>query len=100
MDEMSRNGWLLAKAWADKATDIAPTLVGGSKKHGGADLGPTRAKRAWEKLGVDGNGLADSAPDPDFAGMPKLTVRMASIIQGFFLPNGYSLGKKPRHTVK
>lgn len=81
--EMGRTGWRLADEWADGANDIAPTLVGGSKKHGGADLGPSRAKIAWERLGVDGNGLADVPPSPDFVGMPKLTVRMASIIQGF-----------------
>lgn len=32
--------------WHGKASkDVAPTIVGGSKKHGGADLGPTRAKK-------------------------------------------------------
>ncbi len=33
---------------------IAPTLAAASKKHGGPDLGPTRAKKQWELLGVDG----------------------------------------------
>jgi len=81
--EMVSNGWDGAKKWAEKANGIAPTVVGGSKKHGGADLGPTRAKLAWEKLGVDGKGLAEEAPPKDFIGNPKLTVRMAGIIQGF-----------------
>jgi len=81
--EMVSNGWDGAKKWAEKANGIAPTVVGGSKKHGGADLGPTRAKLAWEKLGVDGKGLAEVAPPKDFIGNPKLTVRMAGIIQGF-----------------
>ncbi len=81
--EMSLNGWNGVYEWADRANRIAPTLVGGSKKHGGADLGPTRAKAAWEKLGVDGIGLADSPPSKDFVGNPKLTVKMASLIQGF-----------------
>ncbi len=80
---MAENGWLGAKAWAAHANDIAPTLVGGSKKHGGPDLGPTRARKAWATLGVNGKGLADYAPEWDFVGMPKLTVRMASRIQGF-----------------
>ncbi len=82
-DLMKANGWKGAKAWAKRANDVAPTLVGGSKKHGGPDLGPTRAKRAWATLGVDGKGLADEAPERDFVGMPKLTVRMAARIQGF-----------------
>jgi DNA (cytosine-5)-methyltransferase 1 len=80
---MSENGWKGAKAWKKQANEIAPTLVGGSKKHGGPDLGPTRAKKAWAALGVNGLGIADSAPDSDFSGMPKLTVRMAALIQGF-----------------
>jgi DNA (cytosine-5)-methyltransferase 1 len=82
-DLMAARGWEGANAWALAADDIAPTLVGGSKKHGGPDLGPTRAKRAWASLGVDGMGLADLAPDPGFVGMPRLTVRMAARIQGF-----------------
>lgn len=81
--EMESNGWEGAKAWAERASGIAPTLVGGSKKHGGADLGPTRAKAAWEQLGVDGKGLADSPPAPGFTGNPRLTVRMAALVQGF-----------------
>jgi DNA (cytosine-5)-methyltransferase 1 len=82
-DLMSVHGWKGAKAWCAKANSIAPTLVGGSKKHGGPDLGPTRAKRAWAELGVDGHGIADEAPARDFVGMPRLTTRMAARIQGF-----------------
>lgn len=83
VDLMAERGWRGAHAWAEKANGIAPTLVGGSKKHGGPDLGPTRAKRAWAELGVNGHTVANEAPDPDFEGMPRLTVRMAARIQGF-----------------
>ena len=82
-DLMAERGWAGARTWAARADDIAPTVVGGSKKHGGPDLGPTRAKRAWATLGVDGIGIADQAPDPDFVGMPRLTVRMVARLQGF-----------------
>ncbi|MDP1607538.1 MAG: DNA cytosine methyltransferase [Rhodocyclaceae bacterium] len=82
-DLMSANGWRAAEQWRERACDIAPTLVGGSKKHGGPDLGPTRAKKAWASLGVDGMGIANAAPEEDFVGMPRLTVRMAARIQGF-----------------
>ncbi len=82
-DLMAENGWRLANRWRHWANDIAPTLVGGSKKHGGPDLGPTRAKRAWAALAVDGHGIADQAPEPDFLGLPRLTVPMAARIQGF-----------------
>jgi DNA (cytosine-5)-methyltransferase 1 len=82
-DLMSAGGWRGANEWRERAQAIAPTLVGGSKKHGGPDLGPTRARKAWADLSVDGRGLADSPPGPDFVGMPKLTVRMAARVQGF-----------------
>ena len=82
-DLMSSNGWKGAMRWRDIACDIGPTLVGGSKKHGGPDLGPTRAKKAWACIGVDGMGIADNVPEKDFVGMPRLTVRMAARIQGF-----------------
>jgi DNA (cytosine-5)-methyltransferase 1 len=82
-DLMSVNGWRGAAKWRDRACSIAPTLVGGSKKHGGPDLGPTRAKRAWAELGVDGMGIADDAPNKSFVGMPRLTTRMTARIQGF-----------------
>ncbi|WP_292979633.1 DNA cytosine methyltransferase [Nitrosomonas sp.] len=82
-DLMAENGWIGARQWREQACDIAPTLVGGSKKHGGPDLGPTRAKKAWASIGVDGMGIADAAPAKDFVGMPRLTVRMTARIQGF-----------------
>jgi DNA (cytosine-5)-methyltransferase 1 len=82
-DLMAAEKWAGAKAWRDKANEIAPTVVGGSLKHGGPDLGPTRARRAWETLGVDGKGIADHPPSRDFVGMPRLTLRMVARIQGF-----------------
>lgn len=82
-DLMAENGWRGAAAWRKRADEIAPTLVGGSKKHGGPDLGPTRAKQAWASLGVNGLSLADTAPERDFVGMPRLTVPMVARLQGF-----------------
>lgn len=92
-DLMQLHGWEGADAWRDKANNIAPTLVGGSKKHGGPDLGPTRSRQAWASLGVDGRGLADDSPLADFVGTPRLTVRMCARIQGF--PDNWQfVGKK------
>ena len=84
-DLMAAGGWPGAVAWAKGANAIAPTIVGGSKKHGGPDLGPTRARRAWRALGVDGLGLADAPPPPDHsqAVLPRLTVPMVARLQGF-----------------
>jgi len=82
---MSANGWSGAKAWSKKANGIAPTIVGGSKKHGGADLGPTRAKKSWLALGVDGKGIANDAPSSDHPidHVPRLTNPMVALVQGF-----------------
>ncbi|WP_324701311.1 DNA cytosine methyltransferase [Micrococcus sp. HOU01] len=80
---MAANGWEGAQAWADGADRIAPTLVGGSHKHGGPDLGPTRARAAWAKLGVEGRTIGNAAPEPGFVGMPRITVQMGGMVQGF-----------------
>lgn len=80
--------------WRKKATEagtVGPTLVGGSKKHGGADLGPTRAKKAWAALGVNGMGVANAEDEVNLERDlgngaelgPMLTVEQAAIIQGF-----------------
>jgi len=90
---MAANGWKGAKLWKERADEIAPTIVGGSTKHGGPDLGPTRAKRAWESLGVNGHTIAEDAPAKDFVGMPRLTVQMVARIQGF-PPDWQFSGKK------
>lgn len=82
-DAMASRGWKGADEWAVQANAIAPTLVGGSKKHGGPDLGPTRARKAWAELGVNGMTIAEEPPEKGFEGMPRLTVSMAATIQGF-----------------
>lgn len=82
-DLMAANGWRGAAAWRSRANAIAPTIVGGSKKHGGPDLGPVRARKAWAALGVNGLSIAEESPGRDFVGMPRLTVRMAARLQGF-----------------
>ncbi|MET9533876.1 DNA (cytosine-5-)-methyltransferase [Streptomyces sp. NPDC006649] len=104
--------------WLEKATErdaelagrgggIAPTLVGGSKKHGGADLGPSRAKAAWRQLGVSGLGVANDpdvcaekrTEDRDLFGAdgPMLTVLQAALIQGFPAEWEFTGGKTARY---
>lgn len=102
-EEFGAQGIKRFDEWLDEAEEqadkvggnggIAPTLVGGSKKHGGADLGPSRAKAAWDKLGISGMGVANAkeicrekvSEDRDLFGPggPMLTVKQAAIIQGF-----------------
>ncbi len=82
-DLVMENGWQGAEAWMQQANTVAPTIVGGSRKHGGPDLGPTRAKRAWAELGVDAGIVAVEPPAQQHSGMPRLTVRMVARLQGF-----------------
>lgn len=91
-DLMAANGWNGAAQWREIANKIAPTIVGGSKKHGGPDLGPTRAREAWAEMGVDGRGVGNEAPSTDFNGMPRLTPRMMARIQGF--PDDWQFGNR------
>lgn len=92
-EEMASLGWERAKDWKKQANTIAPTLVGGSKKHGGADLGPSRARAAWLELGLNGGGLAETPPINGFEGNPKLTLKMTALVQGF--PKDWNfVGKK------
>lgn len=81
--DMASRGWRRADEWRLGANDLAPTIVGGSLKHGGPDLGPVRARKAWAALGVDGKGVADEPPEPDFDQMPRLTVSMVAKLQSF-----------------
>lgn len=105
-----RTGEDVYNAWLDKASKaqalgkrIAPTLVGGSKKHGGADLGPTRAKRAWADLGIDAMGVANDPeecdPERDLFrdNGPMLTVEQAAIVQGFPTEWKFQGGKTARY---
>lgn len=89
---MGANGWKQLDEWVAVANRIAPTIVGGSKKHGGPDLGPVRSRKAWAELGVNGNGIANEAPEADFVGMPKLTKEMIALLQGF--PPEWNFGKR------
>jgi DNA (cytosine-5)-methyltransferase 1 len=89
-------GWAGAPAWAAGAQDATPTVTGGSRKHGGADLGASQGKAAWRKLGIDPMGIASSTPDKEGkylrgAGIIRdvadgglmLTIEMAARLQGF-----------------
>ncbi|WP_326742165.1 DNA cytosine methyltransferase [Streptomyces sp. NBC_01768] len=107
-DSMASNGWSGASEWARLANGIAPTLVGGSTKHGGGDLGPDRAKRAWSRLAVNGDSLELDPPGPEFQlrhgvgrggwkGYPKLTARQAAMLQGFPPDWHFTGGKTARY---
>jgi len=84
-DLMGERGWPGLSGWKKLASRIAPTIVGGSHKHGGPDLGPTRARREWKTLGIDGGGITDEPVAADFPvdGFPRLTLRMVARLQGF-----------------
>ncbi|WP_432109663.1 DNA cytosine methyltransferase [Streptomyces sp. AA1529] len=93
--------------WAGRAeanARTAPTLVGGSKKHGGADLGPNRAKKSWLHFGVNAMGVANEPEDVkdltrDFLRPegPMLTVRQAATVQSFPSHWKFSGGKTAKY---
>ncbi|MFB7341519.1 DUF6339 family protein [Streptomyces hydrogenans] len=96
---MASRGWAGAEQWIKNADRIAPALIGGSDRRGGADLGPTGSKKAWAALGVNGNSVGDEPPGLDFPidDHPKLTVEQAAMIQS--IPADWSLsgGKTSRY---
>ncbi|MBG0814837.1 DNA cytosine methyltransferase [Planomonospora sp. ID82291] len=105
---MGSRGWGGAEEWRLVANEVAPTIVGGSKDRGGADLGPTRSKNIWARLGVNGGGIADDVPGPDFVmrteddprdrkGLPKLTVAQVAVLQGFPPEWTFAGGKTARY---
>ncbi|MFC8200623.1 DUF6339 family protein [Streptomyces sp. NPDC057298] len=96
---MSSRGWSAAEEWIKGADRIAPALVGGSDRRGGADLGPTGSKKAWAALGVNGNSLGDEPPGTDFPPdeMPKLTVEQAGRIQSIPEEWTFAGGKTSRY---
>ena len=49
-DLMGEDGWKGVKSWGKRANAIAPTIVGGSKKHGGARPRPDTGKGAVGKV--------------------------------------------------
>ncbi|MFC8760861.1 DUF6339 family protein [Streptomyces sp. NPDC057193] len=96
---MASRGWPGVEQWTKNADRIAPALVGGSERRGGADLGPTGSKKAWAALGVNGNSLGDEPPGPDFPAddLPKLTVEQTAMIQSFPADWSFAGGKTSRY---
>ena len=87
IDLMSSRDWKRRRQMATQGlSGIAPTLVGGSKKHGGPDLGPTRERESnGQPSELTALALQTNHPGPDLPVhfTPRLTVRMAARIQGF-----------------
>ncbi|AZP18107.1 DNA cytosine methyltransferase [Streptomyces aquilus] len=91
VESMRSRGWKDADQWAAQASVVAPTLVGGSKNRGGADLGLAGTKRKWERLGVNAHSLGNEIPGSGFEwapelgrdGMVRLTVDQTAVLQSF-----------------
>jgi DNA (cytosine-5)-methyltransferase 1 len=88
---MRSRGWSDADRWAAQAISVAPTLVGGSKTHGGPDFGPSGTKAKWLRMGVYTKSFGNKPPGPDFTwdpslgdeGLVRITVEQAALLQGF-----------------
>ncbi|MFH9940182.1 DNA cytosine methyltransferase [Streptomyces sp. TR1341] len=102
---MRSRGWRDVDLWAAQATSVAPTLVGGSKTHGGPDFGPSGTKAKWRRMGVYTKSFGNEPPDADFKwnpalgddGLVRITVDQAALLQGF--PEGWRFvgGKTARY---
>ena len=95
---MAANGWRGARAWKERANEIAPTIVGGSKTWrarsrpdtGAQSMGWVGRERCFYRGGGPGAGLV---------GMPRLTIRMVARLQGF--PRSWHFeGKEQKLTGK
>ncbi|MFI5529143.1 DNA cytosine methyltransferase [Kitasatospora sp. NPDC051853] len=82
-ESMAAGGWEQAAAWAGIADQVGPTVCGGSRKHGGPDLGPSGARNAWARLGINGSSLADQVPRPGDPLPVRLTTAQVALLQGF-----------------
>ncbi|MET7430642.1 DNA cytosine methyltransferase [Streptomyces flaveolus] len=88
---MRSRGWPDADRWAAQAGVVAPTLVGGSKTHGGPDFGPRGTKAKWRRMGVYTKSFGNEPPGPDFTwdpslgddGLVQITVDQTALLQGF-----------------
>ncbi|MFI6941767.1 DNA cytosine methyltransferase [Streptomyces sp. NPDC050418] len=91
LESMASRGWPDARRWAVSADEVAPTLVGGSTNRGGPDFGPRGSQRRWQRMGVYTKSYADEPPGSDFvwdptlgdAGLVRVTVEQAALVQGF-----------------
>ncbi|MGW7362339.1 DNA cytosine methyltransferase [Streptomyces sp. NPDC054841] len=102
---MRSRGWPDADRWAAQATSVAPTLVGGSKVHGGPDFGPSGTKARWRRMGVYTKSFGNEPPGPDFRwdpslgddGLVRITVDQTAILQGFPEDWHFAGGKTARY---
>lgn len=102
---MRSRGWPDADRWAAQATGVAPTLVGGSKTHGGPDFGPSGTKAKWRRMGVYTKSFGDELPGPDFHwdpplgddGLVRITVDQTALLQGFPEDWRFAGGKTARY---
>lgn len=93
---MAENGWAGAAAWANNATGVSPTIVGGSENSGNQGFSSNFQLDAWRNLGVDATKIALEAPSADqpFDHIPQLTLPMGAKLQGF--PAAWKFEGTPR----
>ena len=84
-DLMAENGWPGAAAWAERANEHGPTIVGGSEKSGNQGFSSNLQLKDWEARHIDARRIVLEAPGPDVPDddIPGLTLRMGARLQGF-----------------
>lgn len=85
-EEMGSLGWEGVEQWLSLAgahRAYAPTIVAGSRIHGGPDMGPSRSRERWRNLGFSSKSVADAPPRPGDPQPPRITMNMLARIQAF-----------------
>lgn len=81
--ELMSKGWRPSEEAVRRLKCLAPTLIGGSEKKQGMDLGMPKSRTRWEMMGVDPLGFANEPPAADHQGPIRLTLSMLAAIQDF-----------------
>ncbi|WP_457090598.1 DNA cytosine methyltransferase [Microvirga sp. P5_D2] len=80
--------WKGIEKWAEKAHVVASTIIGGSTRKQGMDLGQRKSQIVWADKGVNGKTIANCAPGPDDdEENVTLTLSMLAYLQDF--PGGW-----------
>lgn len=83
IEQLQSRGWVMPLEHQEMMNRAANTLIGGSEKKMGADLGQYNGSIPWVEMNVIRTRIADEPPGPDHVGPVALTNRMLATIQGF-----------------
>ena len=95
VDMVSSRDWQGIVEWAEKADTLAPTIIGGSARKRGMDLGQPNTQISWKRLGINPKKIGKRPPGPDDEDL-TLTLSMLAWLQNF--PPGWKF-QGPKQAV-